>query len=49
MIGVHGGGAGRPNRAKASCGASTQHPASMVFGTRQDSTFRVAPSITATR
>src|SRR3954447_15318441 len=40
---------GQPNRAKASCTASTQNPTSIVFDTRQASTLRVAQSITATR
>ena len=40
---------GWPNRAKASSSASTQTPTSMVFDTRQDSTFLVAQSVTATK
>ena len=40
---------GWPNRAKASSSASMQNSTSMVFDTRQDSTFLVAQSITATR
>ena len=40
---------GRPNRAKASSRASMQNSTSMVFDTRQDSTFRVDQSMTATR
>jgi hypothetical protein len=40
---------GRPKRAMASSRASRQNSTSKVFDTRQDSTFRVAQSITATR
>jgi hypothetical protein len=40
---------GHPNRASASSSAALQNSTSMVFDTRQDSTFRVAQSITATK
>jgi hypothetical protein len=40
---------GRPNRARASSSASRQNSTSRVFDTRQDSTLRLAQSITATR
>ena len=40
---------GRSNRASASSTALMQNSTSMVFDTRQASTFRVAQSITATR
>jgi hypothetical protein len=40
---------GRPNPASASASASRQNSTSIVFDTRQDSTFRVAQSITAAK
>lgn len=41
--------AGCPNCAKASSSTSMQNSTSIVFDTRQASTFRVAQSITATK
>jgi hypothetical protein len=40
---------GLPNRLNASSSASMQNSTSMVFDTRQDSTFRVDQSISAFR
>ncbi len=40
---------GLPYRDSASCKASTQNPASMVFDSHQDRTWRVAQSMIATR
>ena len=40
---------GLPNRASASSSAATQNEASIVFDSRQESTARLAQSMTATR